>query len=469
MTTVVEVFPDAEALVGSILRTANIEGVGARVYSSIPKSPTYPLILVKRIGGIPAELHRLDRARVQIEVWGAPPGGKGEAFEIAAEARAVLFGAEGQTYLTGEATTSDVPTLLETVDPLRSAFQLQDSLTHSMDTLKVVPDPTVSGRYLGVYHWFEDPDFSVGVATSTDLVTWTHQRTLTTSGSQPYLAFDPNDAPILAFESTSAGWGGEWDEDDWGDTAASNHLSFRYWTTVAGMLGVTAPAASFDAPQDLSAFAEGTPNIRSVTYASPSSTIDNGSTIVVGHHYFEDGITDREALGTLTNFDTWNTGIRADVDAALTAAGGPGKHGDRDRFYSGNVPYEVFEATTNEVFSFADWRCFLWDGSTALQLAIGTPGGSTAFANPTVTVMDDPTGDPSLVVTQFIPSEGAAALEGGELIYWNPITPTVTTGWPVNATVTGVEDDLGLTWQPDPATARDRYLFGLAVYLHNSP
>lgn len=35
--------------------------------------------------------------------------------------------------------------------------------------------------------------------------------------------------------------------------------------------------------------------------------------------------------------------------------------------------------------------------------------------------------------------------------------------------VTGVEDDLGLSWQPDPEENRARYLFGLAMYLHPNP
>lgn len=35
---------------------------------------------------------------------------------------------------------------------------------------------------------------------------------------------------------------------------------------------------------------------------------------------------------------------------------------------------------------------------------------------------------------------------------------------PVKAFVSGVEDALGLTWQPDPDTGRDRYLFSVIVY-----
>jgi hypothetical protein len=36
------------------------------------------------------------------------------------------------------------------------------------------------------------------------------------------------------------------------------------------------------------------------------------------------------------------------------------------------------------------------------------------------------------------------------------------------AVVTGVDDDLGLTWQPDPDTDTPRYLVGLALYVHSA-
>lgn len=89
--TTVDTFPDAEAAVGSILRSGL---TGSRVYSSIPKKPTYPLILVRRYGGTPVTRMRLDAADVQIDVYGTT---KSEARLLAAQARAALYGAEGST------------------------------------------------------------------------------------------------------------------------------------------------------------------------------------------------------------------------------------------------------------------------------------------------------------------------------------------------------------------------------------
>jgi hypothetical protein len=90
MSTPVDVFPDAEAAVGSIIRS----DLSARVYSSIPKRPTYPLILVRRIGGVPITRHRLDAADIQLDVYGTT---KSEARLLAVQARQSLYEAEGST------------------------------------------------------------------------------------------------------------------------------------------------------------------------------------------------------------------------------------------------------------------------------------------------------------------------------------------------------------------------------------
>lgn len=88
-----DVFPDSEAIVGTWLRDGGL-AVGQRVYSSIPKTPTFPLITLRRIGGLPAEKHRLDRPMIQVDVWGTS---KSEAQDIAQEARTRLHELEGQS------------------------------------------------------------------------------------------------------------------------------------------------------------------------------------------------------------------------------------------------------------------------------------------------------------------------------------------------------------------------------------
>jgi hypothetical protein len=85
-----EPFPDTEHLVSSVLRD-EVTALGGRVHSSLPGKAVYPLAVVQRIGGVPAERHRLDTARIQVDVYGTS---QSEAFSIAQEARAAIHGME---------------------------------------------------------------------------------------------------------------------------------------------------------------------------------------------------------------------------------------------------------------------------------------------------------------------------------------------------------------------------------------
>lgn len=85
-------FPDCEAIAAAALRAAAIAGVGSRVYSSVPKEPAFPLIVVRRIGGAPAVREYMDAANLQVDVWGDSKSG---ARDAAARARVVLLELEG--------------------------------------------------------------------------------------------------------------------------------------------------------------------------------------------------------------------------------------------------------------------------------------------------------------------------------------------------------------------------------------
>lgn len=62
---------DAELLAVRYLRAVPEVAavVSARVYTEIPPEPTYPLVRLTRIGGIPAIRRHLDVARLQVDVW----------------------------------------------------------------------------------------------------------------------------------------------------------------------------------------------------------------------------------------------------------------------------------------------------------------------------------------------------------------------------------------------------------------
>lgn len=85
-----DLFPDIEAIISSVVRDA----VDAGVYSSIPRKPEYPLVLVKRLGGSPVRRQRLDMAEMQFDVYGNT---KSEAFHLAQLVRQSILRAEGTT------------------------------------------------------------------------------------------------------------------------------------------------------------------------------------------------------------------------------------------------------------------------------------------------------------------------------------------------------------------------------------
>lgn len=85
--TTYQVFPDAEAVLIQALNASEFPACAA-----LSAQPDLPCVLVKRIGGVPAERHHLDLANIQIEVWG---NDKAEASSLAQEVRAAIHGLEG--------------------------------------------------------------------------------------------------------------------------------------------------------------------------------------------------------------------------------------------------------------------------------------------------------------------------------------------------------------------------------------
>jgi len=83
--------PDAEELATAYLRgvsdvtTAAVGGI----HTEVPKNPTWPLLVVRRIGGRPRDRRWVDAPRLQIDAW-ADVGEKKAAHDLAAIARAAL-------------------------------------------------------------------------------------------------------------------------------------------------------------------------------------------------------------------------------------------------------------------------------------------------------------------------------------------------------------------------------------------
>jgi hypothetical protein len=173
-------------------------------------------------------------------------------------------------------------------------YDARDSVGNRMDTAKVIPSP--AGGYLAVYHDHE----TCHLATSTDLMTWTHRAVIDEPATQPTIA-STDDGGLLTAVEFNAGHGGQ--------------VRVHHWPTLEAVLAGR-PAREFLAPRTLSACNEGTPSVRQIGLATDLDT----TRIQLGFHYHRDCRVDRQALGTLTGFRTWTAATNPELDAAVERA-----------------------------------------------------------------------------------------------------------------------------------------------------
>ncbi|MFG2499000.1 hypothetical protein ACGFSB_12425 [Streptomyces sp. NPDC048441] len=272
-------------------------------------------------------------------------------------------------------------------------YDTRDSSGRTMDAVQITQTP--DGTYLAVYHTLlDDGRFHAAVATSPDLRHWHRRHDFGPGTHQASLAADGRGGYVLAYEKDP-----------------KNHIAVRAYADEAALLDGRAEQA-FDAPRTLSRCAEGTPSITAV----------RGNTIELTGHYRADCDTDRQLRATLTGFRVWHAEPDRRLDRALQTWGNSGNLGDR-------APVELdgrrmlFVEGQRWRGDFGSWRTYAYDpvSGRADRLAISTHGGSRAFANPSATLLTDPQGRPALLVSLFIPGEGAAPGEAGQLVYWHKL------------------------------------------------
>lgn len=273
----------------------------------------------------------------------------------------------------------------------------RDEEGRPLDCLKV--EQVGPRRYLGVHHFLANGKFDLCLAESSDLVTWRHVRVLDHDAHQGTLT-RVGERWLLAWEKT---------EKD------GNHLRLRAFDSLVALLGGKA-AIMVDLPRSLAPTAEGTPNIESVRFNGGW----NRSVIGVGFHFYRNRDVDRQAFGTLTGFKAWSAHPVDEVNRLLEATN-KGNFGDRDSasIQSHRVSLLEVQRTKDD---WSSWQVFARvDQKPFARFPIRTPMGSTAFANPTLTPLTLPDGKPGVVVTVFVPSQGAAKGESGEMIWALPL------------------------------------------------
>ncbi|MEV1022518.1 hypothetical protein [Streptomyces sp. NPDC050264] len=272
-------------------------------------------------------------------------------------------------------------------------YGMTDDTGRTMDAAQILQ--AADGTYLAVYHtMLPDSRFHAAVATSTDLAHWQRRHDFGAGSSQPTLAADGRGGYLLAYEK---------DPD--------NHIAVRGYAGPRALLAGRA-AHSFDAPRTLSSCAEGTPAITAV----------HGATVELTGHYRADCDTDRQLTATLRDFTRWHAEPAPRLDRAVQGYGNTGNIGDRAPLRLAGQPMVLVEGQRRRD-DFASWSTYAYDPASgrADRVGLRTAGGSTSFANPSATLLTDPDGHPALLVSLFIPREGAAPGESGQLVYWREL------------------------------------------------
>jgi hypothetical protein len=292
-----------------------------------------------------------------------------------------------------------------------------------MDALDIIVNPYGAGRsYLGVYHInIGQGRFALRLATSPDLTTWRKIADLdATRGGMGTLRALPDGGFLLAYEAQRQAAA---------DTTVDSNVRLRYYRDAASLAsGVATEQKTL--PHRLSTTNEGTPNLRTVVWRGSLSS----SLIRLGFHYLDHGSrnhrtlpVDRQARGTL-DAGRWSVVAERRIDRAMSQMGFHGNHGGRRDFTVGGRTWRIYEAQ-QRVNAGESWRLLLYDVAAHAwtRLDMRTPGGSKSFANPIVNVLASPTAPSGqiLVVTLFIPGEGAGQGESGEVVSFGDLGQAV--------------------------------------------
>jgi hypothetical protein len=309
------------------------------------------------------------------------------------------------------------PAVVDALENVRAGaghrYAARDDKGNGLDCLKIVE--VGKGNYLGVYHSQKEGVFTLKLARSSDLLNWKHVRDLDVHAHQGTLSGGRGPV-MLAYEK---------------DGPNGNWIRLRRYVSASALEGGRS-YQEYDLPRKLSKYAEGTPSFQGLGFGAETCG-------TLRFHYLTDAGVDRQASGYFAlsgnSLKQWSPSAEKNMNRHADLLGIKGNFGDRDTFHARyKGAYELIEGqlTKND---WASWRVFLRSTSSKdvpamfnpeapleiKQLAIKTHGGSIAFANPTATQLTLPNSQEGIVVTLFIPSEGAAKGESGCLIYYFPL------------------------------------------------
>ena len=269
-------------------------------------------------------------------------------------------------------------------------FDLKDNRNTGMDVLRIVKADEAY-LYLGVSHsMVSDGQFKLYLSGSNDLKTWTSIIELGDRAHQGDIK-KWGDGYLLANEQDVV--------------QGSNNVQIRYYASYSDLISNN-PSYNKSISRNFSNLAEGTPDIRTIEGTSPTT-----STIVIGYHYYDNGIRDQQAFGILHNFTDWKTWKDEVSNYNIQELGFQGNIGGRSSFFnSGNFILQEAQIASGD---WSSWRILFGNGAFYCTMPFTTPLGSTSFANPGISQVDTN----KFAVTSFMPSQGNNVGEKGELLY----------------------------------------------------
>lgn len=307
-----------------------------------------------------------------------------------------------------------------------SRYQCTDSAGNVMGVCSIIEMVGQTYKYAAVYHVSDTSDFyTIKLAQSNDLLNWTYVTTLVQNASMPKIVQVSGSNWILLVHEQWQNTGPQ------GQSAAPCRFAYELFYDFGDLLSGTI-RATWTAPQYSSSNLDGTPSVYNASLAlSGGYYVVNGQ---YGFHFF-DGTRDVNAV--TTTFDLFSPAGTATTmpstasayNAVITSAGAAGSIGQRDTLQTTTARFNLQEGNLTGVNDFSQWRVFLYTfgdsfsyptgSGSATQLTITTPNGSTSIGNPSVNVVNSPSGSGySLVVCYFIFGQGAGAGEAGPLIFY---------------------------------------------------
>jgi hypothetical protein len=317
-----------------------------------------------------------------------------------------------------------------------ATYQLHDSAGNEMDVPSIIQMTGQSYKYAAVYHTpvcvsgctppaTAQYRYQVNLAASNDLVTWTYIGLLVDNASMPKIAQISGASWVVVTHEQWLGSGTP--------SAAPAQVGYELFYDFNDLMSKTI-RSTWIAPQYIDNL-NGTPSVYEFHLANYG-----GYYSVDGQYgfHFNDTSTgfDENAVTTITQlFDpTGGTATypstASTYNGVLQSAGAVATVGDRDTLVTTTARFNVQEGNVGAGANFwYNWRIFLYTfvestnyptgAGSAIQLSPVTPNSSTSLGNPTISVVDNPSGTgKALVVSYFIFGQGAGSGEAGSLLYY---------------------------------------------------